>query len=268
MIWEPRYEDVEGGGFRISQSSLESYLRCGLLYEFQRTDPTRRATIAQMIGTAVSGAACKDNRAKIAGGYGLPARELVEAAVSEYEDDARTSEIDAGRLEIAQGKDDTAGAAIGYATQLSGRISGVVLAEDPITDEVLPGLTLVGKPDVVTQTAIRDTKTGQPWTQERADRSRQLTGYDLLHRSTDLKRPVRLAIDSLFRRGSGGPWVAATFYTTRSEADRSAFRETLRRARDAILAGVALPAPERAWWCSLRWCPYARRCPVFPGRKE
>lgn len=266
MKWEPRYPWPERPGvFRISQSSLETYLRCGLLYDFRREESHRRATVAQIIGTAVAKAARVDCTSKIQTGDPAPARDLVEVAEETYLEETSSTEIDASKLEIEAGRHDTVTAADVYVGRVSPAIVDVVETERPIMAEVLPDLELVGTPDAITRTSLRDLKTGQPWSQDRVDVSRQLTSYDLLHVAR-FGHPARLVIDSLARRGHR--WGYESFYTRRSEAQREAFRETLRRARDGIMAGVALPAPERAWWCSVKWCPYARQCPAFPGRRD
>jgi micrococcal nuclease len=52
-----------------------------------------------------------------------------------------------------------------------------------------------------------------------------------------------------------------------SQEDREHLFYTIGQVHQAIQSGVALPAPEGAWWCSRKWCGYAFVCPRFKGRK-
>jgi len=47
--------------------------------------------------------------------------------------------------------------------------------------------------------------------------------------------------------------------------DRAWFFDAVNQVHRAIKAGVALPAPEGAWYCSKKWCGYWEQC---KGRKQ
>lgn len=250
---------------RWSPSALEAYLLCGVAFLNDRElahKGYRRATVATALGTAVSAAAKADNDHKITGD-GLTLPNLVEVAVAAYETETAEAEIEAAPIEISQGKDSTAGAAICYGREVSEQIQDVVVAEHKFCAQVTGSIELCGQPDVITTTSVRDTKTGQPWDQDRADRSRQLTGYDLLHEAAYETKPARMAIDSIHETRTG--WKATTLWTTRGPDDRARFLRTVEAVDGAVRAGVFLPPSEKSWKCSAKWCGHWNVCPLRPG---
>jgi hypothetical protein len=248
---------------RITQSKLETYLRCGIRWDFERQDPTRHATVRMLVGSGVAAGAAEDNHAKITRGSPASLGTIIDAAVAGYDLDASESEVPEPKSEISRGRDDAAAAARCFGVQVSPALPGVIAAEAPML-AVLRGVELAGTPDVVTEEGIGDGKVGQPWTQARADRSRQLSGYGILHRIHLGRFPRRLWIDSIsFSRGE---WRWERLWTARAEEDYSAFLEAMTRAAGAMQAGIALPAPEGAFWCSKAWCPHWGRCPAV-GRR-
>lgn len=264
---EPRYPGGRPGVFRVSQSSLETYLRCGIRYFLDRETKHRRSTVPLLRGIAVSEAACVDNTRKIDTGRGATLRALTDAAVASYDEGAGSAELPESRSEIVRGRDSTAECARAYGVQLSPKITGVLLAEEPIHAAIDEWIELVGTPDVITEGGVvRDTKTGKPWTQHRVDRSRQLSGYDLLHEARFSRPTDRVAIDSFAETRNG--WQLTTYWSSRSEADRVAFVEAARRAKAGIEAGVALPAAEADWSCDRRYCEHWNHCPAVAGRRE
>ncbi len=269
MNTEPRYPDAEPGYFRISNSSIEDFLRCGLFFWYRREGRDNRdrgfATIPMAIGTAVSAAAelaCVRKKAE----KDLPTlRELVDAAVAVYDAEHEISVIEAAPVQIDQGRDDAAGAARAWGELIMPTVGEVLWAEEPLIARFAEvGLELAGTPDLVEPDLIRDTKTGRSWDQRSVDRSRQLTGYGLLYRGQVGARPSRVAIDNVHRSRRGG-WTAKTLWSSRCERDEAAYLEIAQRVHDAIKKGVAVPAPEGAWWCSDGWCPFWDRCTSRPG---
>lgn len=256
---EPRYPG-RTDAFRISHSTLQTYLMCGLRWQFEQEEKHRHATVAMAVGTATAAAAFCDNIAKL-NGRAAQLATIIDHGVARYEWEVTTCEIPASRLEITNGKDDAAGAARCYGERLSPRIEPI-LAEEKVIATVDEGVELAGTLDVAERDAVRDLKTGRRWTQARADRSRQLTGYSLLFEARFGRVPARVAIDSIAKDRRG--WSAATLWSQRTERDRLAFIETVRRAKAGMEAGVALPAAEGSWWCSREYCPWWNRCTARP----
>ena len=266
---EPRYPGADKNFFRISNSSIEDFLRCGLFFWFRREghDGTGRgfSTIPMTIGTAVSAAAevaCIRKKSE----EPLPRlRDLVDVAVAAYDREHEMSYVDAAPVDVCQGRDDAAGAARAWGELIMPTIGEVLWAEEPLIARFEEaGLELAGTPDCIEPDLVRDTKTGKPWNQRRADRSRQLTGYGLLYRAQVGSRPQRVAVDTVHRNGRGG-WTAETLWSSRTERDEAAYLEIAQRVHNAIQKGVAVPAPEGAWWCAEGWCPFWSRCTARPG---
>lgn len=266
MRADPRYPPPPPGVSRYSPSAIEAFLGCGYAFLLDRETPHRRSTIPMAIGTAISKAAKADNEHKLIATKPedeLTLSNLVEVAVTAYETETAEAEIEAGKFELARGKMDTAAAAQAYGRDVSPQVTHVVAAEHQFCAEVTPTIQLVGTPDTVTLETLRDTKTGQEWTQERANRSRQLTGYDYLHEAAYHETPKRLAIDSIHETKKG--WRATTIWTRRSAEDRARFLRTVEAVDGAVRAGNFLPAPERSWKCTKRWCGHWEVCPLRPG---
>lgn len=266
----PKYPPTRRGVTRITQSTLEEYLRCGVKWRFSRESRHEWATVRMAVGTGVGIGAHEDNERKITTGEPAKLREIVEIAVTGYELEVETVEVPEAPAEVARGKDTTASAAREYGKRVSPLLTDVIEAESPIVAEVAEGLEIAGTPDYVTREGLGDLKTGQPWSQARADLSRQLTVYGLLHAARHGSYPRRLWIDSIGRvHGKRVAWDAHRLWTGRSVEDYRAVLEVIDAARRGMEAGICLPAPEGAWWCSAKWCPFWRRCPaVSNGRRH
>jgi hypothetical protein len=258
---EPRYPSPTDA-FRISHSTLQTYLLCGIRWQFEQAERHRHATVAMAIGTATAAAAKLDNGTKIDSGTPASLTDLVEVGVLTYENECAVSEIDASRFELWAGKDDAASASRVYGESVSPKVKPV-LAEEKVIAVIDDGIELAGTLDVAEADSVRDLKTGRAWTQDRADRSRQLTGYSMLFEARFDRLPSRVAIDSISKDRRG--WKATTLWSRRSERDRLAFIETVRRAKAGMDAGVALPPPEGAWQCSAKWCAFWNVCTARPG---
>lgn len=261
----PQYPPPAEGMTRVTQSDLERYLKCGIRYDLERRSKHRHATIPMAIGTAVAAGAAEDNRTKMARGRGLGILDLVEASVAGYVSEVEESEIEATRLELSEGKDDAAAAARTYSLRVSPFIKEPLFVEEPIVAHVGDSLELCGKPDTIDTEGLWDTKVGKQWSQEDADRSRQHTYYGFLHRARLGYWPRRLGVDNVYR--VRGEWKAQRLFISRTPADYAALLEIVRRAVSGIKAGIFLPAPEGAWWCSHSWCPLFKKCPVMNGGK-
>lgn len=261
----PKYPPPLEGIPRITNSILNVYLKCGLRWWIEKQQPdVRWATVRMLIGTGLGAGALRDNQEKIERGTAATITNITDAAVAAYEQEAGESEVTEPKTDIASGKDSTAEAARVFALQVSPNTPGVLEAERPLL-AVLRGIQLAGTPDVVTDSGVGDYKTGQPWTQARADASRQLTAYAILRRVNSGHPPRRVWIDSISHSAKG--WTAQRFWSTRTAEDIEAFLHVMTRASAAMQAGVALPAAEGSWHCSPRWCPHWNRCPAVNGRK-
>lgn len=265
----PLYPPPAPGVTRLSQSLLELYLKCGLRYWFtleSERQHVRHATVRMIVGTAVAAAALEDNRSKARGGEGIRVADFPEVAAASYEREASECEIPDSKLEVARGKDDAVEAARTYALRVAHQVCDVVECEEPIVATVSDGFEVQGTPDLVTTEGLGELKVGKPWSQEEADRSRQLSLYGLLHRAKLGRFPRSVWVDSVFRTPK--TWSATRLYTARDAGDYRSVLLVAQRAREGIEKGVALPAPERAWFCSATWCEFFRHCPAVEGRRK
>lgn len=266
---ETRYPPSEDGNFRVSNSTIQRYLKCGLKVQYDRETGHRCGTIPLVRGTAVAAAAEMDNGKKqwTQDANGASTGEMLDCAVETFRHEAADVEMAESPHEVKNGVDSVAAATRAYAREVSPGIYAPVAAEQPIAAVIAPGLELVGTPDVITKgNVVRDLKTGQPWTQTRADDCRQLSAYDLLHEAQYGTPSVRVAIDSVYQKGQ--EWHGATFWSERTEGDRQAFVQIAKSVQAAIQAGIALPAPEGAWWCSRKWCEHWNRCSIVSRRQR
>ena len=260
----PQYPDLAPGVTRVTQSSAETYLRCGVRYVLERESRHRHATVRMLIGSGVAAAAHADNAQKLEVGEGLPLEDLVERAVDGYEQDREASEVPDSSVEQIAGVDATANAARVYGLHVSPIVHDVVAAEVPIVAQVDDGLELAGTPDVITDEGIGDLKVGRVWDDEDAHRSRQLGIYGILHLARTGAFPARAWIDNIHRLPKG-QWGHRRIWTRRRREDYEAVLGIVQRVRRGIEAGVFLPAPEGSYWCSPTWCPFWAKCPAIQG---
>lgn len=261
---EPRYPET--GEFQISNSDVETFLRCQYLYWKRRASRRRIVTVPMAIGTAVARAAEYDNQHK-AQGYTVPLSDLAALAVQRYVRETEENEVqNAAKFNVDQSRDDVVEATRSYHRVISPAIEEPILVEAAIIADLGNGIHLAGRLDAAQESLVRDLKTGQPWDQRRTDRSRQLTAYDILYEAHFGESPRRVAIDTV-SRWSGGKklWRAKTIWSSRCERDRTAYVETVSRVKTAMEAGSDLPAPEGAWWCSASHCEMWQVCDVRPG---
>lgn len=261
---EPRYGSESHA--RVSQSSVETYLRCGLRYLADREFPTGRgrSTIPMAIGSAVDAAANLDARATRDLDERPSIAAMVDCAVEAYD---QAAPLATSPWEIARGRDDAAAATRVYATRVA-HLDTHVLSSQSVLAAKLENVELVGTPDRVTLEGIGDLKVGRSWTQAMVDRSRQLSAMSLLwaRRGPEPETtPTRVWIDSIHRTPRG--WSHERIYSVRTEAHRESYAFIAVEAVKAIRKNVFLPASEGAWWCSRDWCPHHSSCPAVSGQE-
>lgn len=268
----PEYPLVKPGWERWSSSGLELYLRCGLAWQFRKDAAARKTVVPLMIGSAVHVAAAHDAQQKKTAKRVSPA-ELVEVAISGYEAEADEADCQESTGAVSRGKDSCADAAREYAARAAPRVVAddllavewptVIDLEDPISGLQIE---LAGTADRWEKRGVGDVKTGVRWPQSRVDGCRQLAVYDLLYDAENGYRPPQVYVDNIYR--DRGRWSHQRLFSTRTEEDRDAIWEIVVRATLARKAGIALPAPEGAWWCSKSWCPHWEECPAVVGRRS
>lgn len=123
---------------------------------------------------------------------------------------------------------------------------------------------LGGKMDVCEKRAFRDTKTaGQSPNQAAVDSSEQYTMYAMAYKVLEGELPEVIYQDTLVKLKT--PKVK-TVETTRTQEDFYWLLARLSRFAEVIEKGVFLPARREDWWCSVKYCGYAKTCPFFNGK--
>lgn len=264
----------------LSQSAVNQLLKCGEAFrrrylEREYTPPS----LAALAGTAVHAAAESYFRRKRDAGEELSVEDVQQAAVDAFDRRMAKDGAVLDEEEQARGKDVVVGEAKDKAVRLSGLYRRELapsvqpdLIEARIEVEV-PGLKrrIVGVVDLSSQPEVAceggdliDLKTSKRrGSQEDADRSIQLTVYDVAYEALKGWRPRRIVLHELV--DTKVPQANVT-ETTRGPEDRAALGAILGAAERTIDAGTFLPAAPGSWWCSLRFCAYAPTCPYFARR--
>lgn len=262
---KPDFPPLTPGVTRLSYSGSETYLGCGVRYLRQREERHRRTNVALARGSAVDQAVTADDQRKLEnGGGGLPPRDVIELAVSEYEREFDECEHEEARLVIDAGKDSTAEVATLYATRVS---PGTVPIESQpaIVASLGAGLEVAGVLDRTVSHGPLDTKVGRKRAVFDAQTSRQLTTQGILYRARHGRWPTGVGFDSFHE--TGGRWFWSRVWARRREEQYRAHVEVLRRVQEGIERGVFLPAAEGSWRCSERWCEFWRSCEYAQGRR-
>lgn len=260
---DKRYGAPPFGVVRLSQSSVEAYLRCGVAWNFKQIF-TRRVTIAQAVGTGAARGAYEDNSAKARGSQVLT-DDIIDAAVCAYDDEVTNSELVDRKADIGPGRDLTATYAEAWSRRVSPTLEGVIGAEVRVVASVDDALQLAGTMDYVTNAGVGDLKTGKSWSQSRADQSRQLSAYGLLYYARWGSPPPSCWVDSLAALKGGVK--AVRLVSSRGWRDIESYRMVVMQAYRCMCQGVFLPAPEGAWWCSERYCEWYRTCKYVTARE-
>lgn len=116
-------------------------------------------------------------------------------------------------------------------------------------------------------------------TPDDATASVQLSTQDVIYRQLKGVPPVALGFDTLGLRESTKPQQKAGALPglhvadilqprvpARTEHQLDKFYDLVTRVARGIQAGVFLPAPDGAWWCSEKWCQFWRVCKHAQGR--
>jgi len=282
----PVYRPPAPGWERWTASDLEQYLRCGLAYFRRRDSAERRRNVALVTGTAIHRAAADHARKLMLSGSGMRLVELVDTAVAAYDEEAESGEMAEPAGEWRRAADYVAGAAHEYGLRLAPRARDlldeeILAVEEPMYAYLETGgyaIELAGTLDRASRpldpsspragaVEVADIKTGRRWSEVDVASNRQLSVYAELYTATFGSRPRRVGVENVASSSrASGVWYGSRIVGRRSEADREALWSVLKAATDGRRAGVALPAPNGAWWCSKKWCPYWSDCPAVIGR--
>lgn len=251
----------------LSPTQLSLMSRCGEAYRRRYIEGERIPPgIAMLSGTGVHKGAEVNFRQKIATHSDLPADDIVDAAVSGFDDAMKSGcQIGADDPSPDQARDAVAEMSRLYADEVAPEYQPLFV-EQHVRIE-LPGThDMVGVLDLADdQGRVVDLKTSnKAKSQDEADRSSQLTFYSAAHRQLtgEIAETVRLEVIT-----SGKNPRRVMLESTRGPADYAALANRINAATATVAAGVFLPADPDSWMCSPKWCGYYATC-QYVRRRE
>jgi hypothetical protein len=262
---DTRSIEVQAADVRRSHSSIEAYLRCGVAYKKQYLEGDRRITTRMAVGTAIAAGAEKALRKRMITGEGISMVEICEVTRDAYQDEVTSSEV-VDHKSLAVAKDDAVQGSRVWRQMADKRYTkeDLICVEKELAARV-EGVVLEGRPDVFTREGVGDLKCGRQWQRQAADSSRQLTRYGLLYKAETGYFPQKVWIDNLYRVDRRYRWEFQRLRSDRTQVQYRAMVNLSRLVDQRIQDGVFSPAPESAWWCSHRWCPFFEECEYAGG---
>ena len=263
----PLYPPVTPGYSRWTQSSLETYLKCGVLSRFIREERHRWSTVSMAIGTSMHEAVAEDSILLAKGGARPNFEAFLEFAIHVLEREFDTTEMDEAASERARAKSIylRRAAAQWFRDLRRADDAKIVAVEKPIVTRWKKSkIELAGTIDLIIEELVGDLKTGRKWSANDVETSRQLSLYAILYRGVFGQYPKGVFVDNVYGFAKGRPGSERTF-GWRGEPHARAFRETVLAANAAREKGVELPAPAGSWYCSKKWCPFFRKCKHTTG---
>ncbi len=253
--------------FQLHVSGLNMLSKCGAQFERRYINGEKVPPgVSLVMGTAVHKAVAADLTEKITAGKLLPAEQVQDIArdalAAEWQKGVVLEEDYAalGEKKAAAVATDTAvSLAELHHEEAAPRLQPTHVERPWVLDiEGLP-VQLAGTIDVQEGLkSIRDTKTSKKSpAADAADSSLQLTTYCLAVRQHDGAVPEKVGLDFLVH--TKVPKLVQ-IESKRTDADFQHLLERVYQASRMIEAGLFMPAPLEAWWCSARWCGYHATC--------
>lgn len=239
----------------LSGSSLATYLRCGLQWEFAYVKRIRRPPRVRMvIGTAAHEAIEVNYRQKRETFVDLPEADVLDAFATAYDREVVEAEDDEDKGEA---KDDGIKLTQIYQTEVAPKVQPV-LVEEPM-QALVNGIPYSGVIDLTDQNnRIRDTKTSAKAPDESMYRL-SMTGYAVLFREHSGTEESGITLDYLIRTKK--PYYLPVEGGAVDDGELGRFAGVLEAVSDGINAGSFPPNGLLNRSCS--WCGYADICPAY-----
>lgn len=250
---------------------------CGERFRLAYIEGKRvRPGIAAAVGSGVHAVAAKNLQRKIDAGVLMPIDEIRDEARDAWERQAAEG-VDLLPDELVLGEAKVHGAAADRTIRLSvmhARVLAPVIRPARVERAWVLELEgfdfdLAGEIDVQelrsadAPSTIRDLKTtGKMPNEHQAASSIQLAVYTLAAETLDGERPDQVALDYCVDTKSGDARTA-TYVSERRPEDLAAFWRRLERMAEVIEKQAFTPSrPYADWWCTPKWCGYARTNPA------
>ena len=260
-----------------SQSGM--YRKCGEQYRLRYVEGLRMPPAGAMLtGTGVHDGAAARHIERMNHDTEMPRQDVIDVSVASFDDrlddegiELRGEEATIGKeIVVAEARDKTAILAGGYSDLIAPQVPHPIAVEERFELDVEAlGIKLVGimdlAQDVEGLVAMEDLKTGKKkHGQADVDASDQLTFYAMGWQATRGKLPDSVALRSLRELKAGPKQDLVTGVRTADHVLK--LLRIITVTCQAISAGVFIPAPPDAWWCSEKWCGYWNRCRYRGGK--
>jgi hypothetical protein len=245
----------------LSGSSLSTYLRCGLQWEFAYVRRIRRPPRVRMVlGTATHAAVEANYRQKIETMTDLPMADVLDAFSDSY--DTEIAEVEDEDEDIGAAKDQGVEMTKVYHTQVSPSVQPVMVEEQ--IQAAINGIPYSGFLDLTDQdNRIRDTKTSAQTPRE-GTYELNMTGYAVLFRHKTGTKESGVTLDYLIRPKVKKPYYLPIEGGTVDDGEIRRFAGVLGGVSAGIGAGSFPPNGLVNGSCS--WCGYADICPAYKAR--
>jgi hypothetical protein len=261
--------------FQLHPSGLETLSMCGERFRRRYVEQEWAPPSVRMaIGTAVDRSITEDLQSQIEQGRLLPVEQVQDIARDaldrEWERGVSTTQEDLSEG-LSHSKDSAVDMSVNLAAfhrnEVAGQIEPVAVQWHWVLDiEGLP-IQLAGTVDIKERRGVRDTKTSSKAPQkDLADKSLQLTTYALALRMIPPEEgglgtmPEQVALDYVIQTPKRREAKHYPLVSIRTEADLSHLLERVAQAHRMIQAGLFMPAPIVAWWCSKTFCEFHSTC--------
>lgn len=250
------------------QSAIQLFQKCGLAYEFRyvmgiKTPPKAALTV----GSSVDDGVTRNLVQKIQSGQDLSESEVLDVYSTSFDIRAKETEWD----DDDSGKQKDMGAQLvkAHHAKVAPNIDPLTVQEKFVI-ETDAGYSLGGTIDLTEKSGvIADTKTSKlKYADDSISRSLQPAMYDFAYEALHGQKAKSFRYDVLVKPTKTKPPEVQQIEAQVTFADREWLFDTINNVHKAIQAGVAIPAPEGAWWCSRDWCGFASMCPKFKGGRK
>lgn len=246
------------------QSAINMFLKCGKQWFFRYVDGIKTPPSAALtVGSAVDAAITRNFILKKEKGEDSPLEEVLDTYSTDFE--IRAGDTEWGEDDRGVQKDVGAQCLTIHHKEIAPHIKPVAVQEAFVI-ETDAGYNLGGTLDVVdAEDFCRDSKTAKAkYDDDAISRAVQPALYDFAFETLRGRSAKGFAYDVMIKPTKTLPARSQVVKGTVTAGDREWLFGAIEQMHKAILAGVALPAPDGAWWCSAKWCGYWNIC---KGRK-
>lgn len=243
-----------------SASQVSTYLKCGKQWEFRYIDglilpPKAALTVGGSVDTAVTENLCH----KVDTGEILSDADVLDI----YSDDFEKRAIDTewGKDDKGVQKDMGAQLVSTHNKNLAPKINPIAVQESFVI-ETDAGYDLRGFMDIIEDDkTIVDTKTSKnKYAENAVTRNLQAAMYDFAFEATRGEKAKGFRFDVLKKPTKTKPAEVQQVDGKVTDSDKEWLFENINQVNTAIDAGIAMPAPDGAWWCSKDWCGFYNLC--------